>query len=102
MEETVAIIFVGGLVLLFFASLVWVYRDAEARGKSGPLMAVLAWFTWPWGLLIWLVARPPVRGNGHYFRMSSSRRSGGRRSEATRGPAGASRPLGRGRARSRR
>ncbi|HEV7405416.1 MAG TPA: hypothetical protein VGO11_20905 [Chthoniobacteraceae bacterium] len=42
-------------------SLVWVAKDAEARGKSGILLALLMFFTWPVGLLVWIVARPPLR-----------------------------------------
>jgi hypothetical protein len=41
------------------ASLVWVYRDAEARNKSGILVALLVLLlNWPIGLLLWLVFRP--------------------------------------------
>ena len=42
-------------------SLIWVAKDAEARGKSGPLLALLVFFTWPIGLLVWVVARPEPR-----------------------------------------
>ena len=51
--------------LLFFAiyiaSLVWVYRDAESRGKSGILVALLvAFISWPIGLIVWLIVRDKV------------------------------------------
>ncbi len=47
------------LVALYGWRLVWVYRDAEARGRRGLLIALLvALFAWPFGLVIWLVARP--------------------------------------------
>lgn len=61
----VAIIFVIILCLVFFviyiASLVWVYRDAERRGKSGILVALLiAFISWPIGLIVWLIVRDKV------------------------------------------
>ena len=44
---------------LLIWSLVWVYRDAEKRGKPGILVALLIFFmNWPFSLLIWLVFRP--------------------------------------------
>ena len=61
----VAIIIAIIVGLLFFAiyiaSLVWVYRDANRRGKSGILVALLvALISWPIGLLIWLLVRDKV------------------------------------------
>jgi high-affinity K+ transport system ATPase subunit B len=61
----IAIIFVILICLVFFviyiASLVWVYRDAERRGKSGILVALLiALISWPIGLLVWLLVRDKV------------------------------------------
>ena len=47
------------LLALLVASLVWVYRDAEARNKSGILVALLVLLLdWPISLLLWLVFRP--------------------------------------------
>ncbi len=52
------------IVVLVFAalwiwSIVWAYRDAERRGKSGVLVAlVVALLSWPISLLLWLVIRP--------------------------------------------
>ncbi|HUW62042.1 MAG TPA: hypothetical protein VMZ06_13660 [Candidatus Bathyarchaeia archaeon] len=47
---------------LFVYSIVWAYRDAEARGKSGTLVAlVVALVQWPGGLILWLVFRPDSR-----------------------------------------
>lgn len=62
----------GGFISLFFvlcitiplmvavlASVVWAYSDAERRGKSGCLVALLVLLlTWPVGLIIWLLIRP--------------------------------------------
>jgi hypothetical protein len=51
--------------LLFFVlfllgwSLIWVYQDAEKRGKPGILVALLVFLLeWPISLLLWLVFRP--------------------------------------------
>jgi len=41
---------------------IWVYKDAEKRGKSGVLWLLLVWLTFPIGLIIWLVVRPPIGG----------------------------------------
>jgi hypothetical protein len=51
------------LVLLFLGlliwSLVWVYSDAERRGKSGCLVVLLVLLSsWPISLLLWIVSRP--------------------------------------------
>jgi Na+-driven multidrug efflux pump len=52
-----------GLVffIIYVVSLVWVYRDAERRGKSGIVVALLvALISWPIGLLVWLLVRDKV------------------------------------------
>jgi hypothetical protein len=50
------------LLVLLIWSLVWVFNDAEARGKSGCLVALLVFFlSWPISLLVWLVFRPERR-----------------------------------------
>lgn len=47
------------LLVPYVWSIVWAYRDAEARGKEGVLVAVLvALVAWPLGLLVWLFVRP--------------------------------------------
>ena len=51
----------GALVvgILYIASIIWAYRDAERRGKEGILVALLvALVAWPFSLVIWLVIRP--------------------------------------------
>ena len=41
---------------------VWAYQDAERRGKSGCLVAILvAFLSWPIGLVAWLIFRPDRR-----------------------------------------
>lgn len=64
-------LFFGGFSLLFFLcfalpifvvylySIFWAYGDAEKRGKSGCLVALLVFLvSWPVGLIIWLIFRP--------------------------------------------
>jgi hypothetical protein len=46
------IFFIGYLVSLF-----WVYQDAEQRGKTGCLWLLLIFFTWPFGLIAYIVLR---------------------------------------------
>lgn len=51
-------IFFGILfMILWIGSLIWVYQDAEKRGKTGCLWLLLLWFTWPIGLVAYLVLR---------------------------------------------
>ena len=51
--------FILGLILG-----IWVYKDAEKRGKSGVLWLLIVWFVaFPIGLIIWLVVRPPIGGD---------------------------------------
>jgi hypothetical protein len=66
---------VVGVIIVFAAlaalsipllSCVWAYGDAEKRGKSGCLVAILVFFlSWPLGLILWLVFRPEPR---NYYR----------------------------------
>jgi len=56
------LIVVGGLcgaamLVLLAASLIWVYFDAQAQGKTGCLWLLIAFFTWPFGVLAYLVLR---------------------------------------------
>ena len=53
------VLFSLGVLVLYIASIVWAYHDAHDRGKSGCLVALLvAFLSWPIGLLVWLVFRP--------------------------------------------
>ena len=55
----VGLLVLVGLLLLYVWSIGWAYGDAESRGKSGCLVALVVMFlSWPLGLLIWLVFRP--------------------------------------------
>jgi cbb3-type cytochrome oxidase subunit 3 len=47
------------MTILVIWSIIWAYNDANKRGKSGCLVALMVFFvTWPAGLIIWLVFRP--------------------------------------------
>ena len=59
-------IFTGALcflpVVLFIiniAIMVWMYKDAEKRGKSGALWLIIELIAPILGLIIWLIVRPP-------------------------------------------
>jgi hypothetical protein len=62
--DTLILLFLCLPVMMFFlvllaASLIWVYRDAEARDKCGILVALLVLLlNWPVSILLWLVFRP--------------------------------------------
>ncbi len=44
---------------LLIWSLVWVYGDAEKRGKPGWIVALMVFLlNWPISLLVWVVFRP--------------------------------------------
>jgi len=45
------------MMLLFIISLIWVYRDAQKRGKTGCLWLLIVFFTWPFGLIAYLLLR---------------------------------------------
>ena len=45
------------VMALLAVSLVWVYRDAQARGKTGRLWLLIAFFTWPLGVLAYAILR---------------------------------------------
>lgn len=48
-----------GVFAIYVFSIVWAYNDAQGRGKSGCLVAILvAFLSWPIGLIVWLVFRP--------------------------------------------
>jgi MFS family permease len=52
----------GFVILWFIIALViaiWLYRDAEDRGQSGVLWLIVALIAGIFGLIIWLLVRPP-------------------------------------------
>lgn len=51
--------FIATVVFLWVVSIIWAFRDARRRGKSGLLVAlVVIVLPWPIGFLAWLVFRP--------------------------------------------
>ena len=46
------------IVTLMCLSIAWVYTDAKERRQVPWLPALLVYFTWPMGLLVWWLARP--------------------------------------------
>jgi H+/Cl- antiporter ClcA len=54
-------ILIGLIIVFFIISIllaVWVYRDAEARGKNGALWLIILLLAGLIGLIIWLIVRP--------------------------------------------
>ena len=49
---------VGVITLVILVlSLGWVYSDAQSHGKTGCLWLLIAFFTWPFGVLAYYVLR---------------------------------------------
>jgi hypothetical protein len=48
----------GILFLISFSCAVWAFRDAQRRGVGGCLIALLVFFTFPIGLMLWVLLRP--------------------------------------------
>jgi hypothetical protein len=48
---------VAALILLYVVNMIWVEKDAVARGVTGNWVGIVA-LTWPFGLLAWIVFRP--------------------------------------------
>ncbi|MBU4256282.1 MAG: hypothetical protein KKB04_03365, partial [Candidatus Thermoplasmatota archaeon] len=46
------------MLIISIAIAIWVYKDAEKRGKSGALWLVIVVLTSIIGLIIWFVVRP--------------------------------------------
>ena len=56
------------IAILFVWSFIWMYKDAQLRGKSGCLVVLVLLFfvTWPLSIIIWLVCRPNIRNDLEY------------------------------------
>lgn len=62
--RTIAGLVVLGLVGLIFLSYVrWAIRDATRRGKSRVLVVIAVVLLFPFGLLAWIIFRPPIGHN---------------------------------------
>ena len=47
--------------VLLTANVIWAYRDANARGRSGVLVALLVLLApWPIGVVAWILLRPKL------------------------------------------
>ena len=46
-------------IIIWIAIGVWLYKDAESRGKSGALWLIIGLIAGIIGLIIWLIVRPP-------------------------------------------
>ena len=47
--------------IIWLYLIVWIYRDAERRGSSGVLWAILFFFLSWIALIIWLIVRGPIQ-----------------------------------------
>ncbi|AOS46313.1 hypothetical protein Verru16b_03414 [Lacunisphaera limnophila] len=47
---------------LMIANAIWGFRDGRRRGRSGILVAMLVMWTFPLGVLLWLLFRPDLVG----------------------------------------
>ncbi|MBN1222278.1 MAG: hypothetical protein JXB23_03465 [Candidatus Aminicenantes bacterium] len=68
MENVILVLIAIPFVLLMLGvlvwSLIWVYGDAEKRGKSGWLVVIMVFLlNWPASLLVWLVFRPELKAS---------------------------------------
>jgi hypothetical protein len=61
-------VFAGALCLvwvimfvIWIAIGIWMYKDAEKRGKSGALWLIIGLLFGIIGLIVWLIVRPPER-----------------------------------------
>lgn len=60
--HTMFVLILLGFAIVYIYSIIWAYGDAEDRGKSGCLVALLVLLlSWPVGLIAWLVFRPEVK-----------------------------------------
>jgi len=53
---------------------IWLYRDAERRGQSGVLWLIVAFIAGIFGLIIWLIVRPPLPKNKKLKKKTNKRR----------------------------
>ena len=62
MRELAAVGVLGFAAFLLFAYVLWAVRDAKRRHKSAFFVVVAAVFFFPFGLIAWLLFRPPLNG----------------------------------------
>jgi hypothetical protein len=54
---TIGVVAGTGILTLLAASLTWVYRDAASHGKTALVWLLIAFFTWPFGVLVYAMTR---------------------------------------------
>jgi thiol:disulfide interchange protein len=54
---------------------VWLYKDAEKRGQSGVLWLIIALIAGIFGLIVWLLVRPPIQTRAEKKRRKSKRKN---------------------------
>ena len=59
LENFLPLFLIAGTALMI-ANVVWGFRDGRRRGRSGILVAMLVLWTFPVGVLLWLLFRPDV------------------------------------------
>jgi len=59
LERIFPYLMIAGSVLVI-ANVVWAFLDAKKRGRSGILIALLVFWTFPLGVILWLILRPPI------------------------------------------
>lgn len=56
---TLGLLFSLVAFVIYIGTVIWAFADAQSRGKSGCLVALLVLIlVWPVGLIIWLLIRP--------------------------------------------
>lgn len=59
--------------VVFFLIAIWVYSDAEKRGKSGALWLIIVILLGLIGIIIWLIVRPPIKSRSEKVEDDSRR-----------------------------
>jgi hypothetical protein len=49
--------------ILVIANVVWAFTDARRRGRSGILVSLMVLWTFPIGVILWLMFRPSIVEN---------------------------------------
>jgi hypothetical protein len=60
MRDVLAILFLLLAAFLLFRYIWWAMSDARRRGKSALLVVILVLCSFPLGLIVWLLFRPPL------------------------------------------
>ena len=59
MFSTLLNVALASLPVIWLLSLIWVYRDAETRGRNGLFVTAVVAVLWPFSLFGWSTVRPP-------------------------------------------